>query len=352
MNKEKPLISVIVPVYKVEQYLHRCVDSILAQTYTNLEIILIDDGSPDRSGEICDEYAAKDSRIRVIHQENAGVSAARNAGLDACTGDYLTFLDSDDYLDDTLFDACVIEIRKHTPDLIDYGFRFVDANGAQKRTQMHTLPKHTPIYRSEIKARILPQLIHTKGMDSDFPGAWITNKLFLSDYVKLYHIRFDPQIRLWEDGIFTIEYMQYVNVMVCLDKVCYNYRDTVNSLSMRYDPDLYLYAIRIYEKYRAIYADAFDFENDVASNYRFELAHGIIMRTMSFLSNNVITKRETRALITQMLCNPVFARYLTGMMHRNPVISFVQALLHIGCPRLAAELYLLYRILIEWKHRW
>ena len=97
-SKKNPLISVIVPVYKVEQYLHRCVDSILAQTYTNLEIILIDDGSPDRSGAICDEYAAKDSRIRVIHQKNAGLGAARNAGLDVCSGEYIAFVDSDDTL--------------------------------------------------------------------------------------------------------------------------------------------------------------------------------------------------------------------------------------------------------------
>lgn len=93
------LISVIVPVYKVEPYLRRCVDSILAQTYTNLEIILVDDGSPDACGAICDEYAAKDNRIQVIHQQNRGLSGARNAGLEAATGDYISFIDSDDAVD-------------------------------------------------------------------------------------------------------------------------------------------------------------------------------------------------------------------------------------------------------------
>lgn len=117
MNKEKPLISVIVPVYKVEQYLHRCVDSILAQTYTNLEIILIDDGSPDRSGEICDEYAAKDSRIRVIHQENAGVSAARNAGLDVCSGEYIAFVDSDDYILPEMYEKMLAVQLEHQVDI-------------------------------------------------------------------------------------------------------------------------------------------------------------------------------------------------------------------------------------------
>ncbi|MGV4415209.1 glycosyltransferase family 2 protein [Chryseobacterium sp. T1] len=92
------LISVIVPIYKVESYLRECVDSIIGQTYTNLEIILVDDGSPDRCGEICDEYATKDSRVIVIHKENGGLSDARNVGLDICKGDYISFIDSDDFV--------------------------------------------------------------------------------------------------------------------------------------------------------------------------------------------------------------------------------------------------------------
>lgn len=92
------LISVIIPVYNVERYLHQCVDSVLTQTYTNLEIILVDDGSPDTSPDICDEYAQKDKRIKVIHKDNGGLSSARNAGLDVATGNFIYFLDSDDYI--------------------------------------------------------------------------------------------------------------------------------------------------------------------------------------------------------------------------------------------------------------
>ncbi len=95
----RPLISVIVPIYKVEAYLCRCVDSLLAQTYDNLEIILVDDGSPDGCGRICDAYAEQDPRVRVIHKENGGLSSARNAGIDVAKGTYLGFVDSDDWLD-------------------------------------------------------------------------------------------------------------------------------------------------------------------------------------------------------------------------------------------------------------
>lgn len=95
---DKPMISIIVPIYNVEQFLHCCIDSILAQTFTDWELLLIDDGSPDKSGEICDEYAKKDSRIRVFHKENGGVSSARNLGLDKAQGEWVTFIDADDYI--------------------------------------------------------------------------------------------------------------------------------------------------------------------------------------------------------------------------------------------------------------
>lgn len=99
------LISVIVPIYKVEKYLKRCVDSIINQTYKNLEIILVDDGSPDGCGSICDEYAEKDSRVRVIHKENGGLSDARNAGLDIAAGEYIGFVDSDDYIAPEMYEV-------------------------------------------------------------------------------------------------------------------------------------------------------------------------------------------------------------------------------------------------------
>ena len=99
-----PLISVIVPVYKVEPYLARCIDSILAQTFTDFELILIDDGSPDNCGRICDEYSQKNNRIQVIHKENGGLSSARNAGMEICKGDYIYFIDSDDWIEPDMYE--------------------------------------------------------------------------------------------------------------------------------------------------------------------------------------------------------------------------------------------------------
>ena len=116
-----PLISVIIPVYKVEALLARCVDSVLAQTYQDLEIILVDDGSPDRCGEICDAYARKDPRIKVIHKENGGLSSARNAGLDIARGEYIAFVDSDDWIEPEAYETMLSLAEKKNVKLVCAG---------------------------------------------------------------------------------------------------------------------------------------------------------------------------------------------------------------------------------------
>ena len=114
-----PLISVIVPIYNVEKYLARCVDSIVNQTYKNLEIILVDDGSPDRCPQMCDEYAEKNSRIKVVHKKNGGLSDARNVGMAVATGEYISFIDSDDYVSDDFFECLLDVMNKENSDIAE-----------------------------------------------------------------------------------------------------------------------------------------------------------------------------------------------------------------------------------------
>ncbi len=125
-----PELSIIVPVYKVEQYLPRCVDSILAQTFTDFELILIDDGSPDGSGTICDKYAAQDSRIIVIHQNNQGASAARNAGIDIAVGKYISFLDSDDTFSTDMFNRLIAVQKEKKVDVVICGYNHCREDGS------------------------------------------------------------------------------------------------------------------------------------------------------------------------------------------------------------------------------
>ena len=118
MNETTPKISVIVPVYKAEAYLHRCVDSLLAQTFTDFEILLVDDGSPDKSGEICDEYARKDIRVRVFHKENGGVSSARQCGMDHAQGEYTIHADPDDWVDPTMLEELYLKAKEEDADMV------------------------------------------------------------------------------------------------------------------------------------------------------------------------------------------------------------------------------------------
>ena len=146
-NAEKaalPLISVIVPAYGVEQFLPRCVDSLLAQTYPNLEILLVDDGSPDRCPQICDEFAARDSRVRAIHKRNGGLSDARNAGMAAAKGEYLAFVDGDDYVDPEMYATLVQALRDTGDKLAICGFKKVRDDGSlRKQTEMSFPPSLT-----------------------------------------------------------------------------------------------------------------------------------------------------------------------------------------------------------------
>lgn len=122
-------ISVIVPIYNIEQYLRKCIDSILNQTYKDLEIILVDDGSPDKCPDICDEYTKKDSRIKVIHKANGGLSDARNAGLDIAQGEYISFIDSDDYIDEYMYEDMLSAIENSDADLCICGYDRVNGAG-------------------------------------------------------------------------------------------------------------------------------------------------------------------------------------------------------------------------------
>ena len=167
------LISVIVPVYKVEQYLDKCVQSIVEQTYKNLEIILVDDGSPDSCGAMCDAWAAKDSRIKVIHQENAGGAAARNTGLDAASGMLIAFVDSDDYLAPSMYQRLYAVLHKTGADIAECDYLPVTNDLAQAPVSDEAIVTFTPkealyqnLYNISCKTVIWNKLYRKKAIDT------------------------------------------------------------------------------------------------------------------------------------------------------------------------------------------
>lgn len=229
MNETTPKISVIVPVYKAENYLHRCVDSLLAQTFQDFEILLVDDGSPDRSGEICDEYAKKDERVRVFHKENGGVSSARNLGLDHAVGEYICFVDSDDWVEKEMFTTLTSSVQnRKNLDILFFGFQyeFIDVD---RKLYSYDKCKLKNIC-SETKEEVLSACFF---LEKNKMFGWTWNKLFRRELIEDEVLRFDETISLQEDHLFTLNYIRYANNLQILAYYPYHYRILSNSLMKR-----------------------------------------------------------------------------------------------------------------------
>lgn len=213
MEKNNPKISVIVPVYNVEQYQCRCVDSILAQTFPDFELLLIDDGSKDRSGEICDEYAGKDERVRVFHKENGGVSSARNVGLDNAKGTYICFIDSDDWIEEDYLKVINDSISDF--DIMFFGAVWHYEDGGQRSLSF------CPV---ECKTNIGKEIHHLLRNDMGvnyFGYTW--NKVFRRDIIEKNNLRFVDELSLSEDEVFTLAYCNCGNTLKIIDKPLYHY---------------------------------------------------------------------------------------------------------------------------------
>lgn len=204
-----PELSIIVPVYKVEKYLPKCIDSILAQTFRDFELILIDDGSPDNCGAISDEYAARDSRIKVIHQANAGVSAARNAGLDIASGTYLGFVDSDDWIEPEMYATMIATAKEKQVDVMVCGHSIYEENGNLQYTKM---PTEGIITKNELVSSIYRVPNPLEGV------CW--NKIFLRKKVK--RVRYPLGVPRYEDTIYLLQCFLVCDRGVVLQTPYYN----------------------------------------------------------------------------------------------------------------------------------
>ena len=232
---KEPLVSIVVPVYNVESCLQRCLDSIVHQTYRNLEIILVDDGSTDRSGVICDEYAATDPRIVVRHRTNGGVAAARNTGLDTASGVYLLFLDSDDRIEAGLCEQTISLALEHQADVVMFGYREIFPSGLVKTFG-------TDIAGVIEKGEMIRQLV-LYGVRN-----YLHSKLFLRELLD--GLRF-PLVHCYEDVGLIHEVMHRSQLIYATPQVFYNYIRRDGSLSnARYTPQsikdiLYVWDLRL-----------------------------------------------------------------------------------------------------------
>ena len=212
-----PTISVIVPVYRAEAFLKTCTDSILGQTYGDLELLLVDDGSPDRSGALCDEIAVADSRVRVFHRENGGVSSARNLALGEARGDYIYFVDSDDWIAPNTLETLLTALRTHSADTAGCGVRYVDASKVEGAAEPPILP--AGVYgREEIMAGIVDRLLGDR-LSRDAVNGYVVRFLFTRSLLE--GMAF--QGAYLEDELFLMEYFCRAQKLVTVDAPFYYY---------------------------------------------------------------------------------------------------------------------------------
>lgn len=244
------LVTVIVPVYKTEAYLDRCVSSIVNQTYRDLEIILVDDGSPDRCPELCDRWSRQDSRIRVIHKENAGQGRARNTGLDHAGGDYICFVDSDDYiLPDTILRA-VREAEEASADITIYGFILENSRG--NRHPIVPNPSRNRYSGEEIQRLFLPEYLGDDpktGKNSGIPGSACTC-LISGALIRRVGWRFVSEREiLCEDVYSMLALCAHVGRITVMKECLYCYCENLESTTHTYLPDRFERVKTNYEKH-------------------------------------------------------------------------------------------------------
>lgn len=218
---KSPRISIIVPVYKAESFLYKCVDSILSQTMADFELILVDDGSPDKSPEICDAYACRDARVTVIHQKNAGVSAARNRGIQEASGQYIGFVDSDDWITDDMYERMLTEAEASSADVVMCDALTVYENGETRADTIQMLHQNCMFSPEKMD----PELM------LEFAGA-VWRCIYKRQLIQQNNIAFPMGLKFSEDRIFNIYamgladticyvkqplYMRYVNMESCVN---------------------------------------------------------------------------------------------------------------------------------------
>lgn len=292
-----PKISVIVPVYKAERYLRKCIESILAQTCADLELLLIDDGSPDGCPKICDIYAANDPRVRVIHKENGGVSSARNAGLDAAVGDYIAFVDSDDYIEPDMYEKMLAVARNFDCDVVmcDCVKDFAD----QSEVYSHNI--RSGFYDSQqLKKEYFPHLLMMENVE--YPATISNCTILWRNRLNTIDQRYQPGVRFSEDLLFGAKLLRKANSFYYMKgDALYHYVQNGSSASHTYVPDKWNDYLLLHSRI------ADEFKDDS----QFDFTHQIDLCLLFFLYNTVgeifgtdLSVREKKDKISETLLTP------------------------------------------------
>lgn len=255
-------VSIVVPIYNVEKYLEQCIDSIINQTLKDIEIILVDDGSPDNCPQICDDYAKKDSRIKVVHKKNGGLSSARNAGIEVATGDYIGFVDSDDYIELDMYEKMYSIAIENNVDFVMSDYYRVSDGGKV----IATLDMDEGIYeKNKIKRDIFPTLI--MGDDINYGSLLaVWHCLYKRELLEKNNLIFDEEVKYSEDNLFSSIIGYKANSFYYMKgSYLYNYRYNPNSISKTYKPDAWSVYLKMNNKLKDVFLNVedYDFRNQL-----------------------------------------------------------------------------------------
>lgn len=296
-----PEISVIVPVYNAEQYVSKCIESLLCQTFGNFEILLINDGSTDTSAEICRRYVCQDSRVKLFEQENQGVCSARNKGLDVASGELITFVDSDDWMESNGLEILFNQYKATNADLIVADMAFVE--GKNKRNirifdKAFTTEDKNWIDKYEM-ACIGYGYNPNPGTRMNIVGLGsMGNKLYKTGIIEKYKLRFDPYtLGIYEDNLFVLNYLEKIQKVTYISKVVYNYRKVANSNSRGFKPKTLEINKRIFEKITEFIKQ---YKKENADDYYKALYIYIIRRLAGSLNVYFFSKDNPRGFIDRL----------------------------------------------------
>lgn len=278
---KKDLVSIIVPIYKVEEYLDKCVESLINQTYQNIEIILVDDGSPDNCPMLCDEWAKKDSRINVIHKENGGLSDARNYGIDAAKGDYIVFVDSDDYTEENMIENLFNSLKKEEADIAICNFYIEDEN-TNEQTIANNLDSKIFSCTGEEKYKYLFDWEYS----TQTVVAW--NKLYKINLFE--KIRY-PKGKLHEDEYIICELLKNANKVVYNLQPFYHYIKRDNSITSTFNLKRFDIIEALEKRISFFQKEGFDFYVYKSQVYEIETMEFLIGCAIAADKKNIIHKK-------------------------------------------------------------
>lgn len=350
------IVSIIVPVYNAETYLKNCIDSILKQTYSSIEVILVNDGSTDNSRLICEEYAKKDNRIKVINQNNSGPSIARNFGINAATGRYIQFVDADDRLEPNMTSNLVKAINKsQSVHLVLCGYKSIYINTDNNSTNKIVTPNIVGVYNSTDFVRFMGKLFSKSLINP------LWNKLYDLEIINKYNIRFIKDFNMGEDLLFNLEYIKFCSNICIIKDELYNYLIlNNNSLTSSFQNSYFENQQILFQKVRGFLLERESYSNDnkyfiettytrsiircinnlfhinsnLSSKSQKEQIAAIVIDKntrgcIEYFNNGSIQKRFVGFLIKYKVVNGIywFFKIKNGLRYKmNPIFNFVKGL--------------------------